>query len=96
MTKEFVGELKFRSPINSETSYGQTRLADDVESVLDIHISDDGIGYVEWEIEALNTGETIGLWFDDDELIDYDGVFELPSELVVYLREQGYNMDYVD
>lgn len=35
----------------------------------------------------------IGLWFDGKVLVDYDGVFELPLELVQWLRELGFTVE---
>lgn len=34
-----------------------------------------------------------GLWFRDNNLIDYDGVFELPSKVSAGLREHGFIVD---
>ena len=34
-----------------------------------------------------------GLWFQDRELIDYDGVFELKLEVVEAIRDMGYKVD---
>lgn len=33
------------------------------------------------------------LIFDGNELIDYDGVFELPTEVIKALREMGFTVD---
>lgn len=34
-----------------------------------------------------------GLWFDNDmNLIDYDGVFELPKEVLLAIREMGFHV----
>ncbi len=45
-------------------------------------------GYFEHEVEGDNcAGELI---FDGKELIDYDGVFALPMEVVTALREYGW------
>jgi hypothetical protein len=36
-----------------------------------------------------------GLWFDNDgALIDYDGVYELPSEVVQALATEGFDVTY--
>lgn len=36
-----------------------------------------------------------GLWFDDSgALIDYDGVYELPSEVVQALATAGFDVTY--
>lgn len=32
----------------------------------------------------------IGLWFNGKELVDYDGVFSLPREVVTMLKDAGY------
>jgi hypothetical protein len=34
-----------------------------------------------------------GLWFTGDELVDYDGVFALPKEVVDALRDYGFKLD---
>jgi len=34
----------------------------------------------------------IGLWIEDGELVDYDGVFEMPQEVCDLLKEQGVKM----
>jgi len=96
MTKEFTGKLVFRSPINRETSYGQTNLAKDVESEIEVVIPSNGIGSFEWTIDKLGEYEVGGLWFEENELTDYDGVFELPKELIEYLEKQGYDMEYAN
>lgn len=54
-----------------------------------IDIWDDGKrGYFEHNEE----GEywSGGLWFEDGVLIDYDGVCELPREVIEALEAQGY------
>lgn len=33
----------------------------------------------------------IGLWFDGRKLVDYDGVFYLPKEVMTLLNKEGYN-----
>jgi hypothetical protein len=94
MTKEFKGKFTFNSPINSETSYGSTPLADDAASEMEVVINSDGKGWFDWYIEELDEYEEGGLWFDENELTDYDGVFSLPEQLITFLEEQGYNMEY--
>ena len=41
-------------------------------------------------------GEEVGggLWFEDGEIIDYDGTFELPMEVLIELRDnRGVKID---
>jgi hypothetical protein len=40
--------------------------------------------------ENQDTGGEGGLWFDGNELIDYDGVYELPKEAYSALKGAGY------
>lgn len=61
-----------------------------------ININPEGKGYVLWEIDELEIEEGIDLWFQGNELTDYDGVFELPAELVIFLSQQGYNMTWAE
>ena len=36
-----------------------------------------------------------GLWFGDNKvLIDYDGVFELPTEVIMVLHANGFDITY--
>ena len=35
-----------------------------------------------------------GLWFKNNELIDYDGVFEVPVEVIVKMTFEGFDMAY--
>lgn len=39
------------------------------------------------------TGTEGGLWFADNALIDYDGVFELPNEVFSALTTANYNLE---
>ncbi|WP_298845627.1 hypothetical protein [uncultured Clostridium sp.] len=91
---EFQGEITFTSVINSETSYGQTELSSSSESVITVGIRSNGEGWFEWNVDDLEITEEGGLSFEDKELVDYDGVFELPKQLCDFLSKHGYNMDY--
>ena len=37
-----------------------------------------------------------GLWFKGNELIDYDGVFEIDEEVVKCLKDWGADVSYVE
>ena len=43
--------------------------------------------------ENVKTGSGGGLWFEGRELIDYDGVFELPKDVVDMLAGAGYDLN---
>ena len=95
-TTIFEGTLTFSSPISRETSFNNTLLSESAKSEISIKIHEDGTGYAEWEIPELDEYEEIGLSFEGNVLIDYDGVFSLPPELVQYLSIQGYNMTWAE
>jgi len=95
-TPPFIGTLEFFSPINHENSFGQVSLSKNTKSLLTININPDGKGWILWEIDELEIDEGIGLWFQGNELTDYDGVFELPAELVKFLSQQGYDMTWAE
>jgi hypothetical protein len=39
-------------------------------------------------------GEGGGLWFVDSMLVDYDGVYELPDNVIKGIEDLGFNADY--
>ena len=42
-------------------------------------------------------GETMGgLWFEDMVLTDYDGVFDIPKQVVALLKAHGYDCSGVE
>ena len=51
-------------------------------------------GSFEW-VGGTNEDEELagGLWFKDDLLIDYDGVFELPKEVIEGLTLLGFRTE---
>lgn len=51
-------------------------------------------GSFEW-VGGTNEDDEIagGLWFEDDRLIDYDGVFELPKEVIEGLTLLGFRTE---
>lgn len=36
-----------------------------------------------------------GLWFEKDQLFDYDGVDELPEEIIKMIHKLGYKTDHI-
>jgi len=69
---------------------------------MEMFLDDDGQGgRIEWIIEYPDGSEDvehIGVWFEGNELIDYDGVFSLPKEAVKLIRKCGYRVseDFLD
>ncbi len=57
----------------------------------EINLCEDNYGYFEHNELGDECGG--GLWFEGDELVDYDGVFELPKEVREALIAEGYTGD---
>jgi len=89
-----VDRLVFRSPINSEGSWGQRNLSRDTESSMELYLYKNGQGSIEWIVEELDLVEHIGCTFEFDAkgkrtLVDYDGVFSLPDQAMDLLERNG-------
>lgn len=48
-----------------------------------------GRGLIEWVVESRGEVEHIGIWTEDGELTDYDGVFSLPDVAIPLLEKAG-------
>ena len=68
-----------------------------------MHVYTEGLEKGNWMVEIspttqygyfenVKTGGGGGLWFDGPELVDYDGVFELPKDVVDMLAGAGYDV----
>ena len=60
-----------------------------------IIIGSDGKG--SWEYQSDDDDEETyvegGLWFEGKEVVDYDGIYELPDEVKLAIRYMGYKID---
>lgn len=73
-----------------EGSFGATDIGKH-ESTMELFVTDNrDSGVIEWDIPSLERTECIGLTFEREELVDYDGVFSLPKEAVNFLRNNGF------
>jgi hypothetical protein len=90
-------KMKFEAPVNLDDGYRNTRLTDKANHEMIFRPSDDGVeGFIEWIVEFTDGRqyvEGIGLWFDSKELVDYDGVFEIPTQALDLLESLGYNVN---
>ena len=96
---DFKEEYKAIQGLSLENSFGRIASQKDVE--LDVTIgytADEDYGYFEF-YDVKTGGDNWyaegGLWFDNGELTDYDGVFELPPFIWEMLEKKGLNVDYV-
>jgi hypothetical protein len=87
----------FRSPIWKEISYSNVQLSDDTTSTLELFTCKDGSYFIEWDVPELEETKHIGIFVEENtkNIIDYDGVFEVPKQAIEFLKEQGFNVDYL-
>jgi hypothetical protein len=78
------------------SSYGVTRKEDNVKLEVIIRIRDESRGSFEL-YDVKSGGEDWyaegGLWFKGKDLVDYDGVHELPKVVESKIIEMGYCLD---
>lgn len=91
-----VDRLTFRSPINSEGSWGERNLAKDAESTMDLYLYPSGQGEIEWICDELDICEHIGLEIEFNAygsrtLVGYDGVMSLPKQAMELCERWGIN-----
>jgi hypothetical protein len=84
-----IAEMTFAAELISEGSWGHRDLGKH-ESTMTLYETENRNHYfIEWDIPALETSEEIGLTFEHKRLVDYDGIFSLPSEAVKLIRKAG-------
>ncbi len=86
--------LTFSSVLTLETSMSpMAESFGECLSTMELFTGDENVPtMIEWYVEELDRVEHIGLWFEGRELVDYDGVFELPTEAVKLIRKGGYKV----
>ena len=81
----------------AENSFGIIREEKDVEMEFIVRLPSNHYGSFEMfdtETGGDNWYAEGGLWFSENTLTDYDGVFALSHVIVEMLEENGYNADY--
>lgn len=93
--KNFKEEFKVVQNVAMETSAGL--VAPRVKRTMDFTVCvENGRGWFELYDEETSGEDFYAegcLIFSGKELIDYDGIFDLPSEILDKLEERGYNVD---
>lgn len=91
-------EFAFESPINLEYSAGfSTRISNNAKLEMELfapngEVSETGDGLIEWVYNIGTKDEDvvhIGLSWENRELTDYDGVFDLPPQAMTLLEQAG-------
>lgn len=89
-------ELHFVSPINVDNGFVNHYLGM-FESTMELFKDkNDTPMMIEWIVSDKDGNirdiQTIGLIFENKELIDYDGVFELPIQAINLIKKSGYKV----
>ena len=97
-TKEFKSKMV--------REYSAVSTVDDLgmaDNTMDLYVSEDGSrASIDWNIEYEDgEGDSIGIGLEIDEddhkkITGYDGVFELNTYALEFLREQGYDVSEVE
>jgi hypothetical protein len=91
-----VDVLRFKSPINLDSSFGCRSVAKRASSVMELFFYEDGTGCIEWTVPHYDLHECIGLTFryakDGKRTLDaYDGIFAIPDQAMDLLERNGVN-----
>lgn len=65
------------------------------ESTMTLMKAQDGNYVIEWVVPDLDEVVEIGIVAKGKKVMDYDGVFELPSEAVKLLKQNGFDVSEV-
>jgi len=85
-------EIRFTSPIGVDDGYRNNPQGEKKSTMTFYKHSEDEAG-IEWIVNDGEFVEGIGLWFNEaKELVDYDGVFELPMQAIMMIRGLGYHV----
>ena len=83
--------------VHEQNSFGTIREEDRVlltfnVTVRDVDNNGQRTGFFEWYDESNEWYASGGLWFENDELVDFDGVFSLAAEIIEKLHEWGFDV----
>ena len=97
-THKMKKEFKFIAvqSLQLANSYGTLKEEDNIQLNVSVGINSEDYGWFEfYDVES--GGEEWyaegGLWFENKELVSYDGVFCLPMFILDKLEENGYNVE---
>lgn len=94
MTK--LESFEVKRNLVSQSSYGVNDVNEQATIKVEVGIKECGT-YGFFEFYDVNDPENWyaegGLWFRDNKLVDYDGVFELSDFVTDKLKEWGYEID---
>lgn len=98
--ESFEEEFVAVQGLSLETSYATIKKEKGVKLCVSVgYRAEDDYGWFELYDEKTGGDDWYaegGLWFNNEELTDYDGVFSLPPCISDYLKEKGFDVSYVE
>lgn len=85
-TKEFVSNVRYSTLYGVVDDFGKQ-----VNKMSLMKVKDNQY-VIEWEVGDDIAFEEIGIWTHGKEVVDYDGVFDLPKQAEQLLREHGFSL----
>jgi hypothetical protein len=85
----------FYAPLNIDDGHTNINVHKTTKHEMMFTLTDPEEAHIEWVVNDGEFVEHIGLWFRDKSLVDYDGVFELPEQVITWLNEMGYNTEEI-
>ena len=88
--------------LSIENSFGTIKEAKKLLLEITLCMCEDGTGYFEWWSDTNNDDDEEdqyaegSLKADGMEMVDYDGVFSLPTAILEKLESWGYNIDNIN
>lgn len=92
-TTTSIDKMTFNSPVGLDDGYKNHNLGQH-SYTMELFANPDGSYFIEWIIPKLDEVTHIGIWHENKELTDYDGVFELPEQAIQLLEKNGFNCEY--
>jgi len=91
-------EFNSTESLQYENSFTVLKAQENIKLKCSIGIREDQTGWFEiydQDSEGEDWYAEGGLWFQNNKLTEYDGVFALPISIISKLEELGYNCDEV-
>ena len=96
-TKKYT--IKAVEHLSLDNSFGTIREEDGVELDITVGFRDEDYGYFEFYDTKTNGEDWYaegGLWIEGKTIVDYDGVASLPTSIINFLKEKGYDTSEIE
>lgn len=94
---ESIAKGEFYSPINIDNGFTYNNISKQAKSEVELFKVSLGNYLVEWFVEELDLVEHVGIFCcETDKVVsDYDGLFEVPEQIIEFLEKEGFDCTYL-